>query len=158
MGFLFNDKGSIISEHFMCAEDYSWCKKGISCNVVLKSEHLEIKPLTAKQPVVLEYSQITDVFYGGESEIIKVQKSSIGRAIIGGAFFGGVGAVVGAVSGNSTKDKKVTKFIFAISYKSSSGEDSVVAFNDTRLYKGAKLSKKLKEMAGIKPPEAITRL
>ena len=71
---------------------------------------------------------------------------------------GGVGAVVGAVSGTTPKSKKINRFIFAISYKSSDGKDSVLTFIDTRLYKGAKVAKKLKELANISNAEPITHL
>jgi hypothetical protein len=46
------------------------------------------------------------VFYGIETEIKAEEKSSIGRALTGGVLFGGVGAIVGAVSGVGTKQKK----------------------------------------------------
>ena len=61
-----------------------------------------------------------------------------------------VGAVVGAVSGTGTKQKKEHKFYFIISYTSSTGEDKFIQFEDTRLYKGAKVAAKLKELCNIK--------
>ena len=158
MGFFKSTKGSIISDFFQCAEKQPWCKAGIMCDVALYDTYLELKPITAKQPISLNYSQITDVFYGVESEIVQKEKSPIGRALLGGVLLGGVGAVVGAVSGTTPKSKKINRFIFAISYKSSDGKDSVLTFIDTRLYKGAKVAKKLKELANISNAEPITHL
>lgn len=158
MGFLKSKKGSIISDYFQCAEQYSWCDAEIMCDIALYDTHLEITPLTAKQPISLDYPQITDVFYGVETDIIQKEKSPIGRALLGGAMFGGVGAVVGAISGGKTKSKKVHRFVFAISYKSSQNEDCVITFIDTRMYKGAKVARKLKELTNISEKEAITHL
>ena len=89
------------------------------------------------------------MYYGGEAELIQEPKSIIGRAAVGGLLFGGAGAIVGAVSGSGTKSKKEYHFYFIISYTSSEGEDQYIQFEDTRMYKGRKLSKKLKELAHI---------
>ena len=158
MGFFKSKKGSIISDYFQCAEKEPWCDAGIMCDIALFDTHLEITPLAAKQSISLAYVQITDVFYGVETDIVQKEKSPIGRALIGGALFGGVGAVVGAISGNNTKEKKVRRMVFAISYKSSRAEDCVITFFDTRMYKGAKVAKKLKEIADISDSEPMTHL
>lgn len=89
------------------------------------------------------------MFYGGKTELIQKPKSVIGRAVVGGVIFGGVGAIVGAASGTGTKTGKKTHLYFIISYTSSDGEDKYIQFEDTRMYKGLKLSKKLKELAHI---------
>lgn len=73
----------------------------------------------------------------------------IGRAVVGGVIFGGVGAIVGAASGTGTKTGKKTHLYFIISYTSSDGEDKYIQFEDTRMYKGLKLSKKLKELTHV---------
>lgn len=102
-----------------------------------------------KRKLLLNYEQITDVFYGGKTELIQKPKSVIGRAVVGGVIFGGIGAIVGATSGTGTKTEKKTHLYFIISYTSSDGEDKYIQFEDTRMYKGLKLSKKLKELAHI---------
>lgn len=95
-----------------------------------------------------------------ETEAVEKSKSPISRAVAGGLLFGGVGAVVGAVSGTGKKEKKVSRFFFVISYTSSSGEDKFLQFEDTRLYKSRKLSDQLKELCEISAPavEDITEL
>lgn len=160
MGFLKSKKGSIISEYFMLLEDVGQLRRENMVNVVLYDDYLELSAPMAKTPITLDYAQITDIFYGAETEIIKKSKSPIGRAVAGGLLFGGVGAVVGAVSGSGTKDKKVTKIYFIISYTSAGGEDRFLKFEDTRVFKGVKLSKKLKELCGIpeQTRETLTRL
>lgn len=63
---------------------------------------------------MLNYSQITDVFYGKKTKLIEKPKSIIGRTLVGGVLFGGTGAVVGAISGNGKKIKKETHLYFII--------------------------------------------
>lgn len=148
MGFFRSKKGSIISDYFQLHEDFAGFAKGYMYDVALYDDHLEITSLQKKK-LLLNYNQITDVFYGYEAELIEKPKSVIGRALVGGAIFGGAGAVIGAVSGTGTKTEEKIHRYFIISYTSSDNEDKYISFEDTRMYKGHKLSKKLKELAHI---------
>ena len=149
MGFFKSKKGSVISDYFQLQEDIAGYSKGYMYEVALYDDHLEIIPPSKQNKLLLNYNQITDVFYGGKTELIQKPKSVIGRALVGGMIFGGTGAVIGAVSGTGTKIEKKTHLYFIISYTSSVGEDKYIQFEDTRMYKGLKLSKKLKELAHI---------
>lgn len=157
MGFLKSTKGSIISDYFKLIEDVGTFKKGFAYDVALYEDHLEVTSLQ-KQKLLLNYSQITDVFYGIETELTKKQKSPIGRAVIGGLLFGKTGAVVGAVSGSGEKSVKTYHTYFIISYRSSTGEDCYLQFEDTRKYKGNKLQKKLKELANIQNEQSKSEI
>lgn len=160
MGFFKNNKGSIISDNFKIEHDLGEIKAGFAVDVSLYEDHLTLKSLFVKQPITLNYSQITDVFHGLQTEIQEKNKSTIGRAVAGGLLFGGAGAVVGAMTAQGKKEKKVTKLMFIISYTSSQGEECFLQFEDTRHYKGKKLSEKLKELCNITPkePETLTQL
>lgn len=149
MGFFKSKKGSVISDYFQLQEDIAGYSKGYMYEVALYDDHLEIIPLSKQNKLLLNYNQITDVFYGGKTELIQKPKSVIGRALVGGMIFGGTGAVIGAVSSTGMKTEKKTHLYFIISYISSDGEDKYIQFEDTRMYKGLKLSKKLKELAHI---------
>ena len=149
MGFFKSKKGSVISDYFQLQEDIAGYSKGYMYEVALYDDHLEIIPPSKQNKLILNYNQITDVFYGGKTELIQKPKSVIGRALVGGMIFGGTGAVIGAVSGTGTKTEKKTHLYFIISYTSSDGEDKYIQFEDTRMYKGLKLSKKLKELVHI---------
>ena len=150
MGIFKSAKGSIISEPFQLLESVGQLQKDLMVEVALYDDYLELTaPFMKKTPITLKYAQITDVFYGLQTEIVEKSKSTIGRAVAGGLLFGGVGAVVGAVSGTGKKEKKVNKFYFIISYTSSAGEEKLLQFEDTRLYKGRKVANKLKELVGI---------
>lgn len=142
MGFFKKKKGSVISEHFKLLENVAMFSKGYMYEVALYDTYLEITSLQ-KKTVTLNYNQITDVFYGVETELKNKPKSVIGRAAIGGLLFGTTGVIVGAISGNNqTKERH---FYFIISYVGSGGADKYLQFEDTRLFKGLKLSQKLKE-------------
>ena len=160
MGLFKKDKDVIISEHFLMLQDVGELKKGWAIKLSLYDDHLTLKNFAVKQPITLNYSQITDVFHGYTTEIQEKNKSTIGRAMAGGLLFGGAGAIVGAMTANGKKEKKVTKLMFIISYISSKGEDCFLQFEDTRHYKGKKLSNKLKELCNIeeKEKETITAL
>ena len=155
MGFFTKTKGSIISDSFMLIEDHANLKAKLMYDVALYDDYLNVKLCFGKQEAKLNYSQITDVFYGMETEITQKEKSPIGRAFVGGLLFGGVGAVVGAVSGSNPKIKKERHFYFIITYTSSNGEEKIIQFEDTRLYKGAKVAKKLKELCNVQVPEQV---
>ena len=155
MGFFTKTKGSIISDAFKLVEAHVGLQANLMYDVSLYDDHLTIKMPMAKNETTLNYSQITDVFYGMETEIVSVDKSPIGRALAGGLLFGGVGAVVGAVSGSGTKEKKERHFYFIISYTSSAGEDKFIQFEDTRLYRGSKVAAELKRLCNIKTPDQV---
>lgn len=149
MGFFTKTKGSIISDAFKLVEAHANLQANLMYDVALYNDHMTIKIPLGKQETTLHYSQITDVFYGLKTEVTQVSKSVIGRAVAGGLLFGGVGAMVGAVSGTGTKEKKERHFYFIISYTSSTGEDKFIQFEDTRLYKGAKVAGELKRLCNI---------
>jgi len=153
MGFFTKTKGSIISDAFKLVEAHANLQANLMYDVALYDDHLTIKMPMGKQDTTLKYSQITDVFYGMETEIVNVSKSSISRAVAGGLLFGGVGAVVGAVSGTGTKQKKERHFYFIISYTSSTGEEKFIQFEDTRLYRGSKVAAELKKLCNISIPD-----
>ena len=149
MGFLKKTKGSIISDYFKLLDGLGKNSSGDMVDVALYDDHLIIKGGISKQEITLNYNQITDVFYGYKTEIVETNKSVIGRAVAGGLLFGGVGAVVGAVSGTGPNEKKQTSLYFIISYVSSNGEDAFIRFEDTRRYKGKKVAAELKKLCNI---------
>ena len=154
MGFFSKTKGSIISDYFKLMYDVGGLTAGNVVEVALYDDRLEVKDMM-KHSASLSYSQITDVFHGLKTEITQVSKSSIGRALAGGVLFGGVGAIVGAVSGTGTKEKKERHIYFIISYTSGDGEEKFIQFEDTRAYRGAKMAAKLKELCNISTPDSV---
>lgn len=124
MGFFKSKKGSIISDYFCIEEDLGQFKKGDAVDVALYEDHLELqKGVGNKDVATLAYSQITDVFYGSDVQVLVKDKSPIARAVAGGLLFGSTGAVVGAISGAGKKEKKVRRILFIISYVSRMGRN-----------------------------------
>lgn len=155
MGFLKSTKGSIISDYFLNMEKTMNIGEKEIVDIALYEDHLEIK--NKKQTLKLDYDQVTDVFHGYEDVLVEKQRSPIGRAVVGGLLFGGAGAVVGAISGTQTTKKK-KKLLFIICYTGSDGGEKFLKFEDTRMYKGKKIAKQLKEFSGIEdsvPPEEV---
>ncbi len=149
MGFLFSKKGSVISDIFMLSEPHANLNALSAYEVTLFKDHLTIETKVGKKSeAALNYSQITDVFYGTETEIKKEQHSIIGRAVLGGLLFGSTGAIVGAMTGGTKETEKI-HFYFIISYTASNGEAQFIRFEDTRRYKGEKVASKLKELCGL---------
>ena len=66
MGFFKSKKGSIISDHFKLIENIGNFTKGYMYEVSLYDDHLEVISLQKKK-LILNYNQITDVFYGMET-------------------------------------------------------------------------------------------
>ena len=124
---------------------------GYMYNLVLLEDRLQIGLPLAKpdQLKTLKYTQIQDVIYESDIEKISKSKSPIGRAIAGGLLFGGAGAVVGAISGTTTKTKTERKFYLIINYVSKDGENKFLQYEDPTIGAGINLYKALKIKANI---------
>lgn len=62
-------------------------------------------------------------------QITQVEKSVVGRAIVGGILLGGVGAIVGALSANGTKEKVgKEEYFLIINYIDKNGETAAISF------------------------------
>jgi len=84
-----------------------------------------------------------------KSELVEINKSVLGRALVGGVLLGGIGALVGAVSGTGKKMKSDPKLYFIIGYTNSNGTEKFLQFEDTRRYKGKQLAEKLRLLSGL---------
>lgn len=153
MGFLRSTKGSIISDYFKLVGDVAFLKDGEMVDVALYDDYLAITIKRSEQDVKLSYDKITDVFFGKTKEMVEVDKSPIGRAVVGGLLFGGVGGIVGASSGQG-KTKSIDLNTYLIISYTSDDEEKYLQFIDTRKYKGKMLANKLKELCDIGEPEA----
>ena len=162
MGFFKSTKGSIISEYFCIDHNLGPFPKGDMVNVALYEDHLTLSNLRTKTPITLEYSQIFDVYYGAHRPLGAHYETKLAPYFVGEMLFGDIGGAIGAASElrKKTKVEKKKVFYFLIGYTSAEGETSVLAFQDTRMFKGHKLFKKLVELSGVTPQaeEQITHL
>ncbi|TLG71410.1 hypothetical protein [Culicoidibacter larvae] len=91
------------------------------------------KPLTTISMAWDEIEYVSCIVDIDDQTYLK-NKSVLGRALVGGVLFGGLGAVVGAISGtgNKAKGNKLTNAIFTIAPKDDGVEE--IAFRvDTKL-------------------------
>lgn len=78
-----------------------------------------------------EINTITNYAIVTEQEIKNVDKSVIGRAVVGGVLLGGLGAIIGGMSGIGTKTKtgKERRF-FVVNYLNDNGEQAAISFEN----------------------------
>ena len=103
--------------------------------------------------VYLKYEQVIMVKYMHEREIVEANKSTIGRAAVGGLLLGEVGALAGAASSAGTKKKEKLKTYIIINYKNKKKrkeKKKVLSFETTNsnLYI-VKIIKKLNEKSKL---------
>ena len=79
---LFSKDNSLIKDNFKLLETVGGLPEGNMYEVKLFDDKLTIKAPLIKTTVELKYEQVTDVFYGLESEITTHNKSVIKRALV----------------------------------------------------------------------------
>lgn len=83
----------------------------------------------SSKSIKLKYEQVTCANVYSEKEIIEKSKNVIGRAAVGAALFGPVGAIVGGLSGTGTKSSNKTNYYYTIHYNSSNGEPKMITLS-----------------------------
>lgn len=97
----------------------------------------------------LSFEKITTVAWVTEEDVKNA--SVIGSAIVGGVLFGGLGAIVGAVSG--TKKKSETYLV--INYNSADGTLKAISMKANGDFKIFKFEKELKKHIHTAPTEEL---
>ena len=78
-------------------------------------------------PVSLNYAQIINIEGISDKEIVEKNKSTVGRAAIGGLILGPLGAIVGGISGIGSNKSNKVNYYTVINYESQ-GEIKVLSF------------------------------
>ena len=81
MGLFKSKKGALISDYFKLLDDIGNFEANNMYDVALFDGHIEISSPFKNNKITLDYSQITDVFYGCKTDLKEVNKSVIGRAL-----------------------------------------------------------------------------
>jgi len=80
------------------------------------------------EPVHLKYEQIIDIDTTTDEKTTEKSKSVVGRALVGGALMGPVGAVVGGMSGTGSDKTTKTSYYMVINYKTINEEVKELKF------------------------------
>lgn len=148
------DKQGNPSINLMMVDGISSISKGLAVNVTLFDNNLQIKVRIGKNaPANLSYSQITNVDYMSEKEVAEKSKSVIGRAVAGGLIFGGLGAIIGGMSGTGSNQINTTRIYLIVNYIPSIGGDiKAISFEVVGATLGLeKFTKELRDRCGILP-------
>ena len=152
---LFNKKEKVTFCKFSVVDG---CIPGMSSQSIVKisllPDQMEIRQIIGgKNIAYLSYAQITNAQKINEKEITEADKSSVGRAVVGGVLRGPLGAVVGGMSGIGKKKKTKYKDYFVVNYTSSVGEPSVISFEIVGATVGfSKFLSELKQNSDIVDP------
>lgn len=80
-------------------------------------------------PPIFRFDEILDYEFNEDGQT--VTKGGLGRAVVGGALFGGVGAVVGGITGKKKSKTFITSMKIRISLKNKYHHQIVLDFNPT---------------------------
>ncbi|NFA43404.1 SHOCT domain-containing protein [Clostridium botulinum] len=100
--------------------------KGTYMDVCIKENHLTVCESRKGYSINIYYQDIINVTYGTYCDEITKNKSTVGRAIIGGVLTGGIGAVVGGMSGIGTKTKTKKLFAMYLEYMDTTTKNLIV--------------------------------
>ena len=98
------------------------------------SQQIAVKINYGSNPIVYKYKDILscEIITDGESVYKKSTARTIGGAVVGGILSGGAGAIVGGLSGQSTKGKKYKKIQIKLLVKSISNPSIFITFFDIK--------------------------
>lgn len=92
-------------------------KKEIRRRLIYDKKKLIIQtPFSKINDICIPVENLLECECDTETKLVQKDKSVIGRAIAGGLFFGGVGAVVGGISGTGQKTKRQYERYLTIAY------------------------------------------
>lgn len=85
-------------------------------HVLLYERGISIRGSWYLSVIDIHNSQIISLSQTTQEELIQKKKSVVGRAIVGGILTGGIGAIIGGMSGLGSKTKKGIKYYLIINY------------------------------------------
>lgn len=129
MGIFSKKEKATQAYKFLMVDGIPSIEKGMTVRISLMPDRIQIQQIMfGKAEASLRYDQVTAAAKVDETQIREVDKSVIGRAIVGGILLGPLGAIVGGASGIGKKQKTEYKDYFVINYTASSGEPAVLSF------------------------------
>ena len=112
-----------------------------------------------RQVIPLSRVNATEVIKS--TELVEKERNIVGRALIGGIVFGGIGAIVSGMTGLKNDKKSQDVDILIINYKDINGNDSQIVGMATNAIIGTflrKISKGINEIIGYIPSKSSDSL
>ncbi len=127
-----------------------------SGNVYLSLRDKGITILSASFAPIMDihFLQIIGFQQTGEQEIMRIDKSVIGRAVVGTLIFGPLGTIVGAISGVGSRTETISRPYLIISYWDMTTKEPVsilIRSKQNAAYFMTEYEKQKKEFEGLKP-------
>lgn len=97
-----------------------------SCFIKLTNYHLQICDYAKRIILNIDLKNIVNAAVISDKELIEKDKSVIARGLVGGVLFGGVGLLLGGLSGVGSKHKNKQIDYLIVNYKDN-GEDKVLS-------------------------------
>lgn len=138
--------GSLKYKHISGIPNYS---NGVEVKLSFLPDRMKIDD---KQFILI--SKMKGAEINSTKQLTEVQKSVIGRAVVGEVLLGDQGGIVGGMSGIGTNKKTETVILITIFFITKDGEDSVTIFSmEEPMFAGALLNivKRINEQTGYKP-------
>lgn len=117
-------------------------------------DEIIIKAVLSKYEIKIGYNAITNIVSRNYTEEEIKNKSVVGRALVGGVLTGGIGAVIGGMSGVGNKSKSKTIPAFEIFYIKN-GIENTILLEDYWLLGTKKFMDSIKEKADSIPKLTI---
>lgn len=103
---------------------------GAECYIFITNMNVKIKNKYNKVIKVISLNDIVNAAIIDDKELVETDKSVIGRGLIGGVLFGGVGLVLGGLSGVGSKVMKNASFL-VINYKEDNEDKVITLYEQT---------------------------
>ncbi|NFO88541.1 SHOCT domain-containing protein [Clostridium botulinum] len=119
--------------------------KGTYIEVNIQDDNLMLSDARKNYVLNIKYKDITNIVYDSYREQITKNKSAVGRAVVGGVLTGGLGAIVGGMSGVGTKTKTKTLWAMYIEYLDTTAQTkNVIILEDIILVGVKKFAEQIK--------------
>ncbi|MFS8534839.1 MAG: hypothetical protein FWJ65_06730 [Limnochordales bacterium] len=130
---------------------------GADCQVWSFPDRLEIREKESGQTFRLALAKLRAIEAKSEREIREVQRSVVGRAVIGHLLVPGIGAIVGGMSGLNTKKKGPLHHYLIVNYVDDHGELQGITFmGDGNILRFQQFAAGVKKLKAQMPRETVT--
>lgn len=102
----------------------------VPCKIFAFDESIQIESAVNGQTFNIPTERVRAVVTKSEQEFEQLDRSVVGRAIVGTLLVPGLGTIVGGLSGLKDKKKKQRSFYLVINYVDANGELKGITFQD----------------------------